>query len=80
MARDIGRLDFLSIGFLRKVELGGLVADQGEVPIATRSEVDSLLLTAVELEVGHILLVFAFGGDDLHEFHYMYWRDILSYI
>ena len=45
MARDIGRLDFLSISLLRKIELGCLIADEREVSVTASTEVDSLLLT-----------------------------------
>ena len=77
MARDIGCRHFLSVGFLRKIELGCLVTDQGEVSITTSTEVDSLFLTAIELEVGSELLALAFGGYDLHKLH-LHSREILS--
>ena len=77
MSRDIGLFHFLSTSFILNVELGGLVADEPVVSIAARSKVHGLLFTAVELEVRDILLVLAFGGDDLHEFH-LHSREIMS--
>ena len=77
MPGNVRCFHFLSTSFILNVELGCLVADQGEVPVPASPKVHSLFLTTIELEVGYILFVLTFGGYDLDELHF-YSREKLS--